>query len=58
MGAKGKEAAGHFSLFLVLQNVAGAKGFPGVHRIRAMVDVLDHPILVDAGTTCQYPPLQ
>ena len=42
-----KEAAGHFSLFLVLQKAAGAIGFLGVHRIRAMVDVLDHPILVD-----------
>ena len=47
MGAKGKQAAGHFSLFLVLQKAAGAKGFRGVRRIRAVVDVLDHPILVD-----------
>jgi len=46
-GANRKIATGHFSLFLVLQKVAGAKGFRGVHRIRAMVDVLDHPILVD-----------
>jgi len=47
MGVKGKQAAGDFSLFLVLQKVAGAKGFRGVHRIRAMVDVLDQPMLVD-----------
>jgi hypothetical protein len=47
MGAKGKQAAGHFSLFLVLQKAAGAKGFRGVYRIRAMVDVSDHSSLVD-----------
>jgi len=31
----------------MLQKAASAKGLPGIHRIRAVVDVLNHPILID-----------
>ena len=34
-------------MFLVLQKATGAEGRGRVDRIRTLVNVLDHPILVD-----------
>ena len=43
----GARVAGHYLLFLVLQKAASAQRSAGIHRIRAMVDVLDHSIFFD-----------